>query len=78
MSRSDPAAEKRFFSVKEAAFYSGLSARLIYQKTKDRALRHYRLNSKIVIDKADLDSLIMQHEVQTADELLKQLKEKRK
>jgi len=70
--------EKRFFSVREAALYSGLSTRLIYQKLTDRVLRHYRVNSKIVIDRADLDGLIMQNEVRTSEELLKQLKEKRR
>ena len=69
--------EKRFFSVREAALYSGLSARLIYQKLTDRVLRHYRVNSKIVIDRADLDGLIMQNEVRTSEELRKQL-ERRK
>ncbi|MBA7479669.1 hypothetical protein ES707_15105 [subsurface metagenome] len=69
--------EKRFFSVREAALYSGLSARLIYQKLTDRVLRHYRVNSKIVIDRADLDGLIMQNEIRTSEELRKQL-ERRK
>ena len=69
---------KRWFSVREASFYTGISARLIYQKLTDRVLRHYRVNSKIVIDRKDLDGLIMQNEVRTSEELLKQLKEKRR
>lgn len=63
--KSNPIAVKHFFSVREATLYSGLSARLIYQKLKDRVLRHYRVNSKIVIDRADLDELITQNEVRT-------------
>ena len=69
--------DKRFFSVREASAYSGLSVRLIYQKLADRFLRHYRVNSKIVIDRKDLDGLIMQNEVRTSEELRKQL-ERRK
>jgi len=62
MRKLDPAAEKRFFSVREASVYSGLSASLIYQKLKEEALRHYTVNSKIVIDRADLEQLILQRE----------------
>jgi len=69
--------DKRFFSVREAALYSGLSVRLVYQKLADRALRHYRVNSKIVIDRKDLDGMVMQNEVRTSEELQKQL-ERRK
>lgn len=70
--------DKRFFSVREAALYSGLSVRLIYQKLTDRVLRHYRVNSKIVIDRKDLDGMVMQNEVRTIEELRKQLEEKRR
>jgi len=70
--------EKKFFSVREAAFYSGLSGRLLYQKCKDRELRHYRLNSKIIIKRSDLEELIIQNEVVTSEQLLKKIKEKRK
>lgn len=65
---------KRFFSVKEAAAYSGLSARLIYQKLKERALRHFRVGKKIVVDVGDLDAFIMRSEVKSADELIKELR----
>jgi len=67
---------KRFYSVKQASFYSGLSARFIYQKLTDRVLRHYRVNSKIVIDRKDLDGMLMQNEVRTSEELRKQLERK--
>ena len=69
--------DKRFFSVREASLYSGLSSRLLYQKLKERALRHYRVNSKIVIDRKDLDGMVMQNEMRTGEELRKQL-ERRK
>jgi len=70
--------EKKFFSIREASQFSGLSTRLLYQKCADRVLRHYRVNSKIVIDKRDLEELITQNEVRTSEELRKQLQEKRK
>lgn len=69
--------EKRWFSVREAVVYSGLSSRLIYQKLTDRVLRHYRVNRKILIDRKDLDGMVMQNEVRTSEELQKQL-ERRK
>lgn len=59
MKRPDPVVEKRFFSVREAAVYSGLSASLLYQKLKEEALAFYTVNSKIVIDRADLEQLIL-------------------
>ena len=68
--------DKRFFSVREAALYSGLSSRLLYQKLKERALCHYRVNKKIVIDRKDLDGMIMQNKVRTSEELRKQLERK--
>lgn len=70
--------EKRFFSVREAALYSGLSSRLLYQKLKERELRHYKVNSKILIEKKDLDSLIIQGAVMTSDEIRKKIREKRR
>ena len=77
MSKTDPAAEKRFFSVREAAVYSGLSGSLLYKKLKERALRFYTVNSKIIIDRADLDELIIQGEAMSNDELLKKIKERK-
>lgn len=70
--------EKRFYSIKEGSLYSGLSARLLYQKCKDRELRYYKVNSKILIDRKDLDGLIIQGAVMSNEQLRRKLKEGRK
>lgn len=76
MKQSNPAAGKRFYSVKEAANYTSLSPRLLYQKLKNRAIRSYRVGTKIVLDRQDLDAFVMSHMVMTSDELREVLKEK--
>ena len=68
--------QKRFFSVREAALYSGLSASLIYQKLQERAVRSYRVGTKIVLDRQDLDAFVMSNEVRNSDQLREVLKEK--
>lgn len=76
MKKSSLAASKRFFSVKEAAVYTSLSPRLIYQKLKERAIRSYRVGTKIVLDRRDLDAFCMSNVVMNSDELREVLKEK--
>lgn len=77
MRKLDPAAEKRFFSVREASVYSGLSASLIYQKLKEKALLCYRVNTKIIIDKEDLNALIEQGAPKSDKELRKLIQSKK-
>jgi len=67
---------KRFFSVKEAAVYSSISTRMIYQTLRERGIRSYRVGRKIVLDIKDLDSFIMTNEVKKSDQLRQILKEK--
>ena len=72
--------QKRFLSVKEAAFYSGLSATLIYQKLKDRDIRYYRVGGtqgKIVLDRQDLDAFVMTNEFRSSDQIREILKKKK-
>lgn len=69
MRKSDRIVQKRFFSVKEAAAYTGLSARLLYQKLHERALRSYRVGKKIVLEVKDLDEFVMTNEVKSSDQL---------
>jgi len=76
MKKSNPSAGKRFYSVREAANYTSLSSRLIYQKLKERAIRSYRVGRKIVIDRQDLDSFVMTNMIMSSDELREVLKEK--
>ena len=77
MSKLDPAAEKRFFSVKEASVYSGLSPSLIYQKLKEKALQFYRVNTKIIIEKQDLNDLILKGAPKSDKELRKMIKSRK-
>lgn len=80
MQKSSPATEKRFYSVKQAAFYSGLSPRSIYQKIKDKDIRYYRaggVKGKIVIDRQDLDAFVMATEFKSSDQMREILKEKK-
>jgi len=68
--------QKRFFSVKQAANYTSLSPRLLYQELKNRAIKSYRVGKKIVLDRQDLDAFVMSNAVMTSDELREVLKEK--
>jgi len=68
--------QKRFFSVREMSTYTGLSARLIYQKLTERGLRSYRVGKKIVLDVRDIDDFVMTNEVKSSDQLREILKEK--
>ena len=68
--------QKRFFSVREMSTYTGLSARLIYQKLTERGLRSYRVGKKIVLDVSDIDDFVMTNEVKSSDQLREILKEK--
>ena len=80
MENSSPAMEKRFYSVKQAAFYSGLSPRSIYQKIKDGDIRYYRaggVKGKIVIDRQDLDAFVLANEFKSSDQIREILKEKK-
>jgi len=56
--------------------YTGLSARLIYQKLTERGLRSYRVGKKIVLDVQDIDDFVMTNEVKSSDQLREILKEK--
>ena len=76
MKKSSLAMEKRFYSVRESANYTGLSASLLYQKLKERAIQSYRIGTKIVVDRKDLDTFIMANAVMNSDELREFLKEK--
>jgi excisionase family DNA binding protein len=69
--------EKRFFSVREAALYCGVSSRLMYLKVKERSLRFYKVNSKILFDVEDLIEFVTKNEFVTGGELLKQLRKKK-
>jgi len=80
MKKFSPAIEKRFYSIKQAAFYSGLSPRSIYQKIKDGDIRYYRaggVKGKIVLDRQDIDDFVMANEFKSSDQMREILKEKK-
>jgi len=68
--------QKRWFSVREMALYTGLSTRLVYQILKDRGLRSYRVGKKRILDVRDIDAFIMTNQVKSSDQLREILKEK--
>lgn len=70
--------EKRFYNVKEAAQFCGVSSRLIYLKSKERALRFYKINSKIVFDVEDLIEFVKRNEFVTGEELMKKIQDRKK
>jgi len=70
--------QKKFYSVKQAAEFCGISSRLLYLKIKEREIRFYKINSKVVLDIEDLTEFVTRNEFVTGDELLKKIQEKRK
>lgn len=59
--------EKQFFSIKEAAAWSSLSARFLYELCQKRAVRFYRIGKRIVIARGDLEEFIKQGTVEVVD-----------
>ena len=51
---------------------------MMYLKVKERSLRFYKINSKIVFDVEDLIEFVKRNEFVTGDELLKRVKERRR
>ena len=60
--------EKRFFSVREAAGYSSLSARLLYQACQDRKIRFSKVGKRIVIDFEDLYKFTTQNTIEPVED----------
>lgn len=67
--------EKKFYNVKQAAEFCGMSPRLLYLKKKKREIRYYKIGSLIVFDVEDLIEFVKRNEFVPADELLKKIKE---
>lgn len=51
---------------------------MMYLKVKERSLRFYKINSKIVFDVEDLVEFVTRNEFVTGDELLKRVRERRR
>lgn len=52
--------ERQFLSIKDAAKYSSLSPRLLYQLVERREIRSFKVGKRIVLDINDLDAFIRQ------------------
>ena len=65
-----------YFSVRTASAYSSISQRLLYRLVQERTLRSYRVRSKILIRKSDLDALIIKGAVMNNDELREKLQKR--
>jgi len=59
--------EKHYFSIKQAAAYSGLSERLLYEIVAEKEIRHFRIRKKIVLGIEDLEKFIEQRAVEPVD-----------
>lgn len=59
--------EKKFLSIRQAAEYSSLSTRLIYEIVARKELRHYKIHKRIVIDSQDLETYIKRNCVEARD-----------
>ncbi len=59
--------EKRFLSIKQAAEYSSLSQRFLYEVVAKREIRSYKIHKRIVIDSQDLEDYIKQNVIESVD-----------
>ena len=59
--------EKRFFSIRQAAEYSSLSQRFLYEIVAKREIRCYKIGKRIVLDSQDLEDYINQNVVECVD-----------
>ena len=62
------AMERRFLSIREAAKYSSLSTRFLYEKCQNRELRFSKVGKRIVIDSQDLHDFIIQNTVEPVED----------
>jgi excisionase family DNA binding protein len=60
--------ERRFLSIQEAAKYSSLSTRFLYEKCQNRELRFSKVGKRIVIDSQDLHDFIIQNTVEPVED----------
>lgn len=60
--------ERQFFSIRQAAEYSSLSTRFLYEKCQNRELRFSRVGKRIVICSQDLHDFIIQNTVEPVED----------
>jgi excisionase family DNA binding protein len=56
--------DKGFLSIKQAAEYSSLSQRFLYEIVAKREIRSYKIGKRIVLDSQDLEEYIKQNVVE--------------
>jgi excisionase family DNA binding protein len=59
--------KKRFLSIKQAAEYSSLSQRLLYEIVAKREIRSFKIHRRIVLGIKDLDDFIEQNARDSVD-----------
>ena len=58
---------KGFLSIKQAAEYSSLSQRFLYEIVAKREIRSYKIGKRIVLDSQDHEDYIKQNVVECVD-----------
>jgi len=59
--------ERRFFSIRQAAEFSSLSQRFLYEIVAKREIRSYKIGKRIVLDTQDLEDYIKQNVRESID-----------
>lgn len=57
----------QFLSIRQAAEFSSLSGRLLYNLCRDRKIRYFKIGGRIVLDSRDLENFIREKEVEPVD-----------
>ena len=60
--------ERQFFSIRQAATFSSLSARFLYSLCRDRKLKYYKIGKRIVIQIMDLQEFINEGVIEPVDD----------
>lgn len=62
--------QKTVLTFDEAAIYTGLSKSILYKKTSNREIPHYKPRNKMIyFERAEIDSWLLQNRIATVDEL---------
>ncbi len=60
--------ERQFLSIKEAARYSSLSTRFLYDLCQNKEIKYYRVHKRIVIAAKDLDEYITRNVIKPVED----------
>ena len=58
---------RHFLSIRQAAEFSSLSSRLLYNLCRDRKIRYFKIEGRIVLDSQDLESFIREEAIEPID-----------